>query len=266
MNNKNNQPCITLIMPVFNAADYLDQSIQSLMKQDCSMWKLVCVDDGSTDASQSIIEEYAKKDDRITLVVQQNSGPAVARARAISMAATEYVAIIDADDMVQSDYIRKMLSTAYATHADIIMPNVKIIDGNGNIIDISSHFERNSLSADTVIEDSEKAFDMSVTWILHGWVMMKTRLAKTYYTEKEVCYSRFNSDEYVTRLLYLNATGVALCEAVYLYRNNADSLTHKLAEHHFDRLLTYEHLVALCAKYAIGGGFFARFTKGTEAA
>lgn len=253
-------------MPVYNAAKYLNQSIQCLMNQDCENWNLICVDDGSDDDSQRVIRRYADRDKRIILVSQQNCGPAVARARAIGKVSTEYVAIFDADDMVEPEYVGKMLERAKQTHAEIIMPNVKGIDDEGRITDVSSHFERHRLTADVVVTNPEEAFDMSITWRLHGWVMMTADLAKTYYTEEEVNYSRFNSDEYITRKLYLKAACVALCDATYFYRNNADSLTHKLTERHFDHLLTYEHLVALCTKNAIGGGFFTRYTNATEAA
>ena len=96
---------LTFVMPVYNAADFIDKSIESLLKQQNGEWNLLCIDDGSTDNSKQIIESYAEKDNRISIICQQNQGPGVARANAFSIIKTEYVAILDADDTVSSDYV-----------------------------------------------------------------------------------------------------------------------------------------------------------------
>lgn len=70
--NNTQEVCVTVIMPVYNAAKYLDLSIQCLIGQDCGRWRLICVDDGSADESQSVIRGYAEKDTRIKLVCQPN--------------------------------------------------------------------------------------------------------------------------------------------------------------------------------------------------
>lgn len=237
---------LTFVMPVYNAAEFIEKSISSLLKQTCRDWNLLCVDDGSTDNSKQIIESYAEKDDRISIICQQNQGPGVARANAFSIIKTEYVAILDADDTVSSDYVINMLKRADETNADIIMPDVKIIDENDNIISDKSHFVNNKLDEHLIISDPKISFDLSITWILHGWVMMKSSLARLVYTKDNVSFSKFNSDEFISRLCYAKANIVALCPCNYFYRKNENSLTRKKTVKHFDALLTYEHLVDLC--------------------
>lgn len=75
-------------------------------------WRLICIDDGSSDDSCNIVENYVDKDKRVSLIKQENAGPAVARARAIQKVETEYVAIIDADDKIDGNYVGKMLEYA----------------------------------------------------------------------------------------------------------------------------------------------------------
>lgn len=89
---------ITFIMPAYNSAHYVRTAIDSLFNQTNANWKLICVDDGSTDCTREIVEEYVARDKRVKLICQNNTGPAVARARAIAVADTDYVGILDADD------------------------------------------------------------------------------------------------------------------------------------------------------------------------
>lgn len=240
---------VTVLMPIYNAERFLHDSIGSLLAQTCDRWKLICIDDGSTDNSRLIVEEYCKRDCRIKLICQENAGPAVARARAIEIAETEYVAILDSDDAYAPDYVEKMLARAEETDADSIVPDVEF--GYGNTQKLPNMFEQHHLSADMVIDDGREAFRMTVPWKLHGWQMIRTSLAKKYYTVQQVSYSKFNSDEYITRLLYLKSKRVALCPAIYKYRIDPSSITRKPSLKMMDYLETsarllwlaeYEHL------------------------
>lgn len=235
---------VTVLMPVYNASIYLHDSINSLLSQTCNDWKLICIDDGSTDNSKEIIESYIKLDSRITLICQENAGPAVARANAITTVKTEYISILDADDAYSPNYIELMLKRAEETNADSIVPDVEF--GFGGTKKIPNKFEQDKLKPNTIIENGIQAFSMTIPWRLHGWQMIKTELAKKYYTVENASYSKFNSDEYITRLLYLKSKKVALCEAKYLYRIASNSLTRKVSIKKLDYLKTLDRLLCLC--------------------
>ncbi len=237
---------VTFIMPAYNAEKFISKSIQSLLNQNSDAWKLICIDDGSTDNTLDIIQKYCESDKRISIIQQENKGPAVARALAISKVQTKYLAIFDSDDLLSKDYVLKVLSKAKETDADIIMPDVHIIDEKDNIISKTSHFINNNINPNTTITNNLNAFQLSITWRLHGWILMKTDFAQIYYTENDVSYSKFNSDEFITRKLYLKAKSVAFTSATYYYRNNNYSLTRTRSLKHFDALLTYEKLISLC--------------------
>lgn len=234
---------VTVLMPIYNAERFLKESIESLLSQTSNQWKLICIDDGSTDSSKAIVEEYCKKDSRIKLICQENAGPAVARARAIEIADTEYVSILDSDDAYASDYVEKMLTKAEETDADIVVPDVEYFNA-GKIVQ-SNQFANFSLSPDMLITDGKQAFSMTIPWKLHGWMMIRSSLAKKYYTIHQASYSKFNSDEYITRLLYLKSNKVALCSSTYKYRVDPNSITRKPSLKMMDYLVTNEKLLWL---------------------
>lgn len=91
-------PLISIIMPVYNAEEYIDDAIQSVLSQTYSNWELILVDDCSTDNSVKIINKYLS-DTRIKLLMNKvNSGPAVARNKALDNASGDYITFLDSDD------------------------------------------------------------------------------------------------------------------------------------------------------------------------
>lgn len=235
---------VSVIMPVYNADKYVSDAIESLLSQTNKNWILLCIDDGSTDNSVSIIEDYVKKDSRIQLIKQKNTGPGIARSKAISIANTDFISILDSDDAYPVDYIEKMLDRAKETNAEIIVPDVKF--GYGNTRKIPNMFSSNNLSTDLIFENGEDAFALTFPWKLHGWIMIKTSLAKKYYTYQNLSYSNYNSDEYITRLLYLKSKRTALCNVEYQYRISPDSITRKPTLRKLDYFKTLDKLLDLC--------------------
>lgn len=242
---------VTVLMPVYNAERYLRDSIGSLLSQTSNAWKLIAIDDGSTDSSLSILKEYEENDKRIKVLTQDNAGPAVARARAIEIADTEYVCILDADDAYSPTYIEEMLKRAEETDADSIVPDVEF--GYCGTRKLPNKFEKHHFNGNMVIEDGMVAFAMTIPWQLHGWQMIRTTLAKKYYTVDVASYSKFNSDEYITRLLYLKSSKTALCAAKYLYRISEGSLTRTVSLKKLDYLITLDKLILLVQKEGIDG-------------
>lgn len=236
---------VTVIMPVYNAENDLCHSIDSLIRQTSNSWKLICIDDGSTDSSKQIIEQYCKNDSRIRMICQENSGPAVARANAITLVDTEYVAILDSDDSYSEDFIEKVIERAVETDADSIVPNVWF-GKDGKPIRQNLFSKGSLLKSDMIINDGKEAFSLTIPWMLHGWQVVRTSLAKEYYTIDNASYSKFNSDEYITRLLYLKSKKTALCSACYKHTINSTSITHTASLKQLDYLMTLDKLCNLC--------------------
>lgn len=242
---------VTFLMPVYNAEQWLDTSISSLLAQTSDDWRLIAVDDGSIDGSLAKLQQYEAQDKRISVMTQKNAGPGVARARAIERATTEYVAILDSDDALSPDYVELMLKRAMATDADTVTPDVEYFTTDGSPSPLNQ-FELHNLNADMVIDGGYEAFSLTIPWRLHGWQMIRTSLAKEYYTIQQASYSRFNSDEYITRLLYLKSRRVALCIATYRYRIDPTSITRKPSLLKLDYLKTLDRLLWLCEYHHLG--------------
>jgi glycosyltransferase involved in cell wall biosynthesis len=110
-NYKLKKPILSVYMPVFNAAPYLPQAIDSILSQNCSRFEFIIVDDASTDSSWKIIKKYAKKDPRIRPFKNKiNLGVSLTSNIAISLARGKYVARMDADDISAPDRLQKQLS------------------------------------------------------------------------------------------------------------------------------------------------------------
>lgn len=100
----------SIIIPVFNVEKYLRDCLDSVIHQTYSEWEAICVNDGSTDGSAGIMEEYAEKDSRIRIVSQANAGTAAARNTGIKEAAGDYIFFLDSDDWLAPDALR-LIST-----------------------------------------------------------------------------------------------------------------------------------------------------------
>ena len=98
-----NSGLITVIIPVFNGSIFLEETVRSVLSQDYGHFELLIINDGSTDQSGQIAEEWAQRDDRIRVIHQANAGVAAARNRGIEMARGEYCAFIDADDRWEAE-------------------------------------------------------------------------------------------------------------------------------------------------------------------
>lgn len=96
-----NNPFISVIVPVYNVGKYLEECLESLVNQTLENIEIICVNDGSTDNSLNVLNEYRKKDKRITVVNKANGGVSSARNIGLRIARGEYIAFVDADDIAE---------------------------------------------------------------------------------------------------------------------------------------------------------------------
>ena len=100
----------SIIIPVYNVQAYLRDCLDSVLNQTFSDWEAICVDDGSTDGSDTVLEEYAAKDARVKVVTQPNSGTAAARNAGLREASGDYIFFLDSDDWLEPDSLRTLSS------------------------------------------------------------------------------------------------------------------------------------------------------------
>jgi glycosyltransferase involved in cell wall biosynthesis len=111
---------ISVILPIYNMEKYLSTCLDSIVNQDLKNIEIICINDGSTDASFSILEEYAKKDNRIIIINQDNKGAAIARNEGLIVATGEYIHFMDADDFVVEQAYSLVYEKAKSNELDII--------------------------------------------------------------------------------------------------------------------------------------------------
>ena len=101
-------PAISIIVPVYNAADTLERCVASVLSQNFDDWELLLVDDGSVDDSLALCSRLCKKDSRIRLLTKKHSGVSSARNLALEHVSGKYVCFVDADDLIESDYLTSL--------------------------------------------------------------------------------------------------------------------------------------------------------------
>lgn len=112
---------VSVIIPVYNAEKYLRQCLDSIVGQTLTQIEILCVDDGSTDGSAKLLEEYRKRDQRVRVITQKNAGAGVARNRGLNEARGEYLSFLDADDFFEADMLRATYEKAKAAQAQIVV-------------------------------------------------------------------------------------------------------------------------------------------------
>ncbi len=120
---------VSVIVPVYNAAAYLDRCVTSLVGQTLSDIEILLIDDGSPDACPAMCDEWAQRDARIRVLHEENSGPGFARNAGIGMARGEYIGFVDADDYVDSEMYERLYTAAVAYDAALVMGGLRCEGG-----------------------------------------------------------------------------------------------------------------------------------------
>lgn len=132
----NNSPLVSVIMPVFNAQDYVGNAVRSVMAQTYPHWELFIIDDSSSDNSLSISREFSEKDERITVLFNEsNQGPGISRNRGIEAAIGNFIAFLDADDLWKPEKLQKQLNFMQEQQVDVCFSSYELISEDGKRLD-----------------------------------------------------------------------------------------------------------------------------------
>lgn len=111
---------VSVIIPVYNTEHYLRHCLDSVLSQSLKDIEVICVDDGSTDGSREIIQEYARKDGRIKVIQEENKGSMSARKAGAKLASGQYVGYVDSDDWIDPEMYDALYQVAEQNHADMV--------------------------------------------------------------------------------------------------------------------------------------------------
>lgn len=219
-----NDSLVSIIVPIYNAEKYLDSCIQSVLRQTYTNWELILIDDGSTDKSGRIAEEYGFADERITVFHQKNLGVSLARNQGIDEATGNYVVFLDADDELIEDCLAKTVNIAEETNADVVA---------------GKSCENQELFQDRIIWTGAEALENSLkdhlfTYSACAKLIRREFIGKTRFTPD----IRINEDSYfVFQLLCKQNVFVLTNDVIYFYRANSESSSRTVfSEKYFDIL------------------------------
>ena len=145
----------SIVMPCFNAAATLAETLDSILGQSFGDWELICVDDGSTDGTAMIIADYARHDRRISLHYNPDTGPSSARNfGALVRAKGEIIAFCDADDLWASDKLQSLHDVFAGSHADAIYGQIGFFDDDPSAISTVSTVPMGTLQIETLLGEN----------------------------------------------------------------------------------------------------------------
>ena len=222
---------ITIIVPVYNVEKYLRESIESAINQTYKNLEILLVDDGSTDNSGIICDEYISKDNRIKVVHQQNKGLSGARNTGLDLATGKYIMFLDSDDTFQLDACEKLYNYIEKTNADFVIGNYTNTDEDGTVWDKPA-FDKNKYQEFKLsIEDHTNSF-----YTMNSGVWNKI-FRKSFLDELQIKFvERVPAEDAIfTTYCFIKSTNVYyIPENVYNYRlRYSDSISTSCSKAYF---------------------------------
>lgn len=212
---------ISVIVPVYNAEDYLREAILSVFSQTYEDWELILVDDGSTDSSGKICDSFSSQSSKVRVTHIKNGGVSHARNVGIDMATGEYITFLDADDVIPTNAFSILQSIASSTKGDIICGRYLTFESYKDI-DLRQYKKKTNTeysSTEAVNETLyQRTFDNSVSaklYIRSLWKDIRFR-ENIRYEDLDIFYRIFLKAEKI-----INTSNI-----VYLYRQHKDSYIH----------------------------------------
>ena len=221
-----NNPLISVIIPVYNVEDYLERCLDSVTSNTYRNLEIICVNDGSPDNCQVILERYAKEDSRIKVISQANKGLSAARNAGIDISKGDYLYFLDSDDWIHQNAFNVLLYAANKSNADIIVGGFKYVS-SFHEFDGSTVYEiQNDIAAldrDTVINGRGRTRDNVWGTLYHRNIIGKYR-----FPEEIKAYSE---DAFFNALIYSSKADIRytfIDLPLYAYFNAPGSIMNTL--------------------------------------
>lgn len=224
-----NNSCVSLIVPVYNAVKYLSRCVDSILNQNYTDFELILVNDGSTDGSLAICEDFERRDSRVFVINEDNQGVSSARNHGIKVAKGDYICFVDADDYVSPSYLDQLVSPALLNdRIDLVLQGRIKCEREKQILVAPDRDDVYYLSKDSVFFDDVSLFRFCAVFSK----LFKRNIIQNH----EISFSKTlnhgeDFDFLANYLLYCDGVQVSTC-ANYYYMINPGSLS--------DRFNTFE--------------------------
>ena len=229
-------PLLSVIVPVYNTKEYLGKCIDSILAQTYSDYELILVDDGSTDGSSQICDEYAKQNEKIHVIHKGNCGLLHTRKVGFDKACGEYVSYIDSDDYIEPEMYEYMIEKLCKYDADIAICNM-MYDENGNKANFPSFSYSGFFDKEKLIKEiypnmlySDNSENTAIPPSLCNKIIRKSVLQKALEAADNTI--SFGEDALCSFPCLLDAESVYICEDkyFYVYRQVPNSMTRAYDE------------------------------------
>ena len=217
---------ITVIVPVYNVEHYLDKCLDSVIKQTYKNIEIIVVNDGSTDNSGEICQEYAQKDNRIVYIEKENGGLSDARNAGLDQMTGSYVTFVDSDDWIEQDYVETLYQKITEYQADIAIGNYYSFDEERSVFLFhilgDSYYEKAHDNV-SIFENLYENQEMRSFALISAWgKLYKARL----FEQLRFDIGKLGEDGYLNQKVYLLSEKVIyLNKGLYAYRIRKGSLS-----------------------------------------
>lgn len=206
---------ISVIVPVYNVKDYIDECIKSILNQTYKNIEVIIVDDGSDDGSSIICDKYEKMDNRVTVIHQTNHGLSAARNQGLSVCKGKYVSFVDSDDYLEKDFVEVLYKLIKKYSVKVSISQIKILKGNE-----FSHGSTSLLNQYGELVNGKDCIFNTYVWNklydIEIWRKLKFDTGKYY------------EDIYITYQIMYNEDKIAVSDReLYIYRKRPGSISSK---------------------------------------
>jgi glycosyltransferase involved in cell wall biosynthesis len=210
---------VSVVVPVYNVEKYLEECLDSIIAQTLQDIEIICVNDGSTDRSAEILDRYAQKDPRITVITQTNQGPSKARNIGIAQTKGEYIGFVDSDDIIAADFLEKLYIAAKKYDADVAMTNIRRYS--------IKHYKLKIKKEDVYIDAQAKINAAEIPHSNYIWNKIYRKSALKYPFAEGFYYEDV---EWSIRIIYYANKLVTVPDTVYYCRRVKESIMHSPSE------------------------------------
>ena len=244
------QPLISLIVPIYNTEKYLHQCLDSILNQTYTNFEVLLVNDGSTDSSRMICQEYVGRDSRFRYIEKANGVLTDARNVGITRAQGEFLSFVDSDDWIEPTYVEDLYRAALLNDAEVVVSNYKKFDVKANCywIHIFDDYYETHYSGEELIQQLPLLERKDLSFTTSWGILFARRLFDiiSFPKGKTIEDTRTNY-----RLFAESCRSIYIHKALYNYRVGVDSISSRITEKLLVDVL--ECLMERMAVYAIKG-------------
>lgn len=222
---------ISVIIPVYNVEDYLAQCLDSICNQSFKDVEIICVNDGSTDASLDILNQYALKDNRISIIDQHNQGLAASRNNGLEKAKGDYVYFIDSDDYLELDALQRLHDNIISNDSDMVLFKFQTVDDYHNVHNRGVEFKIDKIFGDVDYDEFTFTYKDVKRHVMNSAFSACLKLYKRDFIDGASFPVGLNFEDVPVHVkLMLEARRLSFVpESFYNYRSNPDSILNSSA-------------------------------------